>query len=280
MIEDLIPRLLGWVPVSWRRTIIGPPNKPSRAATFVHHLLNRLPRPKSGVMACYGPLRGYRMSVNWERFRSFAYGTWEPNVLHAVTSIVKPGMKIVDVGAHIGYYTLLFAKCVGPSGQVASFEPLPENFVSLQENVRLNHLQNVELFPEAVFSHTQGIVIHVPADMDNTGDASIHRIEGAKDLSVPTATLDSFCVSFGFRPDFVKIDVEGAEHDVLLGGQEMVANFRPKMLIELHHFDRNVDAHPVLDLLAQWAYDIKWIDRWDLTSHILAIPRPVAPLSS
>src|ERR1700757_2298643 len=118
MIENLIPRLLGWVPVSWRRMIIGCPDKPSETATLVHRLINSLPCPESDVTACHGALQGYRMSVDWERFRSFVYGTWEPNVVQAVTSAVKPGMRIVDVGAHIGYYTLLFAKFAGPSGHV------------------------------------------------------------------------------------------------------------------------------------------------------------------
>ena len=273
MIESLIPRLLGWVPVSLRRTIIGRPDKPSRAATLVHRLLNRLPRPESGVAACHGALQGYRMSVDWERFRSFVYGTWEPNVLRAVTSAVKPGMRIVDVGAHIGYYTLLFAKCAGPSGRVVSFEPLPANFASLQKNVRLNRLQNVETFPEAVFSHTKGIIIHVPSGSANPGEASINSSAGARQLTVESTTLDFFCASSSFKPDFVKIDVEGAEYDVLIGGQEVIAQFRPKLLIELHHFEGSLEAHPVPGLLAQWGYDIEWIDRWDMTSHMLAVPR-------
>lgn len=272
MVENLIPRLLGWVPVSLRRTIIGRPDRPSAAATFFHRLLNRIPRPQSDIAVCSGALQGYRMSVDWERFRSFVYGTWEPNVVQAVTSAVKPGMSIVDVGAHIGYYTLLFAKCAGPAGHVVSFEPFPANFAVLQKNVRLNQLKSVEVFAEALFSHTQGIVINVPGGPANPGDASIRSIEGGKPLPVPTATLDSFCASSSFRPDFIKIDVEGAEYDVLIGGQDVVARFRPKMLIELHHFDGNVAINPVPDLLAKWGYHVQWLDRWRLTSHILASP--------
>lgn len=278
MLENFIPRLLGWVPISWRRTIIGRPDKPSAAATLVHRILNRLPRPESGIALCHGALDGYRMSVDWKQFRSFVYGTWEPNVVQTVTSTVRPGMRVVDVGAHIGFYTLLFAKCAGPSGHIVSFEPLAVNFALLQENVRLNHLRNVDLFLEAVFSHSQGIVINVPSDAANPGEASIQSIQGGRQLTVPTVTLDSFCNSSSFQPDFIKIDVEGAEYEVLLGGQDVIGRYRPKMLIELHHFDGNVALNLVPGLLANWEYDVHWLDRWDLTSHVLAIPRSLESL--
>jgi hypothetical protein len=68
------------------------------------------------------------------------------------------------------------------------------------------------------------------------------------------------------------MDVEGAELDVLLGAKETVTRFRPKMLIELHHFDGNVAGHPVPQLLASWDYRIQWIDRAVMTSHIIALP--------
>jgi FkbM family methyltransferase len=284
MFESVIPRLLGLTPVSWRRVILGHPADPSRVASFLHDLLNRLSPSQSQAFECYGPLKGYRMYIDWNRFRSFLYGTWEPNVVRAVTSTVKPGMSVVDIGAHIGYYTLLLAKCVGLSGSIASFEPLPANFLSLQKNVQLNRLQNVQTFPEALSSQNQEVTINVPRGLTNTGDASICRIDGAEQLRVRAISLDSFCGSSGFRPDFLKMDVEGAEYDVLIGGHSVITRFRPKMLIELHHFDGNLAIHPVPGLLAEWAYDIQWLDRWDMTSHILATPRlrvaPISPNSS
>jgi FkbM family methyltransferase len=212
------------------------------------------------------------MSIDWNRFRSFVYGTWEPNVVRAVTTSVKPGMRVVDIGAHIGYYTLLFAKGVGSSGRVVSFEPVPANFALLRENIQINRLQNVQAFPEAVFSNTQEITIHVPDDLPHSGDASIYSAGASSQLRARAIKLDSFCASSGFQPDFLKMDVEGAEYDVLTGGKETIARFRPKMLIELHHFDGNLAAHPVPGLLAKWGYEIEWLDRWEMTSHILATP--------
>lgn len=272
MLQTIIPRLLGHVPVSWRRAIIGHPANPSRLATLVHNILNHVPPAESQVFDCHGALEGYRMCIEWNRFRSFVYGTWEPDVTRVVTSTVKLGMTVLDIGAHIGYFTLLFAKCAGSTGRVVSFEPLPTNFALLQKNLRLNHLQNAQAIPKAVFSQTAEIMINIPGDHLTSGDASVYRVVGSKQLLVPATTLDSFCASSGYRPDFLKMDVEGAEYDVLMGGKETISRCRPKLLIELHHFDGNVAMHPVPDLLVAWRYQIEWIDRWPLTSHILATP--------
>jgi FkbM family methyltransferase len=273
MFGDVIPRLLGLVPLSWRRTIIGPADSPSRLATQLHNLLNFIPPTRSQVFVCKGALEGYRMRVDWNRFRSFVYGTWEPGVLTAVLSTVKPGMTVIDIGAHIGYYTLVFAKCVGSAGSVVSFEPLPDNFDLLQANVEVNRLKRVQTFRHAVFSRTGELTITVPDDFQNSGDASVMYSQGKKQFRVTAVTLDSFCSASGVQPDFLKLDVEGAEYEVLLGGKNIIAQFRPVMLVELHHFDRNSAGHPVPDLLRDWGYEVRWIERFDMTSHILALAK-------
>jgi hypothetical protein len=63
-----------------------------------------------------------------------------------------------------------------------------------------------------------------------------------------------------------------AEYDVLIGAGKTIARYQPKLLIELHHFDGNLAAHPVPDLLVGWGYQIQWVERWQLTSYILATP--------
>src|ERR1700758_5129273 len=118
MLENVIPRFLGWGPAPLRRALIGHPNNPSRDATMAHNLLNRMAPAESQLFAGRGALEGYRMCVDWNRHRSFLYGTWEPKVTGAVTNTVKAGMAVIDIGAHIGYYSLLFARCVGPQGRV------------------------------------------------------------------------------------------------------------------------------------------------------------------
>lgn len=272
MLENVIPRLLGWVPISWRRALIGRPDNPSRVATLAHNLLNRVPSAESQVYECQGALAGCRMSIDWNRFRSFVYGTWEPDVLRAVIATVKPGMTVIDIGAHIGYYTLLFAKCVGLNGRVVAFEPLPANFELLERNIQLNELTCVQAFSQAVFSGNEELILTVPDDLPHSGDASVFQNRGAKQFRVPAIALDTFCESAGLRPDILKMDVEGAEYDVLMGARKTIDRFSPKLLIELHHFDGNLSAHPVPDLLSRWGYQIQWIERSEMTSHILATP--------
>jgi FkbM family methyltransferase len=272
MLENVIPRVLGWVPIGLRRALIGHPDNPSRLANLAHNLLNRVSPAESQVFACRGVLEGYRMSIDWSRYRSFVYGTWEPKVVRAITDIVKPGMTVIDIGAHIGYYTLLFAKCVGPGGRVFAFEPFPGNFALLQRNINLNNLKNVQLMREAIFSRTQQMTISAPEDEPNPGSGSMHEEAGQRQYQVEAITLDDFCDRLALQPDVVKMDIEGAEYDALLGARKAIGLCRPKLLIELHHFDGNVGAAPAPKLLTEWGYQVKWVENWELTSYILALP--------
>jgi len=212
------------------------------------------------------------MYIDWRRYRSFVYGAWESEVTRVLTSTVKQGMTVIDIGAHIGYYTLLFAKSVGPSGRVFSFEPHPSNFDLLSKNVQLNKLMQVQPLNQAVFSHAGEITISVPDDQPNSGNGSACIAKGVQQFRVSAISLDAFCEKFTVRPDVIKMDVEGAEYEVLRGAEQVIAQFRPKLLIELHHFDGNLAAHPVPDLVSGWGYHIDWLERWQLTSYILATP--------
>jgi FkbM family methyltransferase len=272
VLKSVLPRLMGRVPVSWRSAIIGRPESPSRIATIAHNFLNRLSPDKSQVYDCRGALKGYQMCIDWGRYRSFIYGAWEPEVTRTLTSTVKQGMTVIDIGAHIGYYTLLLAKCVGPSGRVFSFEPHPGNFDLLRENVQLNKLVQVQVLNQAVFSRAGEITISIPDEQPNSGNGSVCLDTGVQQFRVSAVSLDAFCKEFMVRPDILKMDVEGAEYEVLKGAQGVLAQFRPKLLIELHHFDGNLAAHPVPDLVSGWGYHIDWIERWQLTSYILATP--------
>lgn len=270
MLELVIPRLLACVPPSVRSAIIGPPDNPNRLATVAHNLLNRFAPSESQVFACQGPLEGYRMCIDWKRYRSFVYGTWEPKLMQVVTDIVKQGMTVIDVGAHIGYYSLYFAKCAGPTGRIFSFEPVPENFELLRKNVLLNQISWIQAFSNAVYSCTKDISLFVPEESANPGEASVVEDRGTRQILVHAVALDSFCSSGNIRPDVIKLDVEGAELDVLLGARTTIERYSPKLLIELHHFDGNVAGHPVPGWLTSQGYQVRWIERCQWNSHILA----------
>ena len=120
---------------------------------------------------------------------------------------------------------------------MVSFEASPQNFSTLQRNISANNLNNVELVNLAVFSNCGTIGMSVSPEGTCSGDWSICRQVKGDSIQVQTISLDQFCEVNQVLPDFLKIDVEGAEYDVLIGGRETIGRSRPTMLIELHHFD-------------------------------------------
>lgn len=277
MLQDVIPRLLSFVPPSLRMAVIGRPDDPSHFATLLHNFFNRFTPSKSRAFACQGPLKDYQMFIDWDRYRSFVYGTWEPEVGQVVNETVRKGMTVIDIGAHHGYYSLYFAKCVGPTGRVFSFEPVPENFALMRKNILLNNINWIETFPHALFSCTKDISFAAPDESLASGDGSLLESRKGRQILVHAVTLDSFCAPAQIRPDVIKMDVEGAELDVLLGARDTLKQCSPKLLIELHHFDGNVAAHPVPGFLMSSGYEVRWIEKSQLTSHILAIRNIALP---
>lgn len=271
MIKGFLPRALGLIPPTLRRMIIGRSDQPSRVATAFHNLANSIARNRSEVCPCYGPLQGFKMSTDWTRYRGYVYGNWEPVATQAIISNAKRGMCAFDIGAHLGYYSLLLAKCVGPQGRVVSFEAAPGNFCTLQQNILINSLDNVELVNLAVFSKSGTIGMSVSPECFS-GDWSINRQTQGDRIQVQTVSLDQFCQAKSVFPNFLKIDVEGTEYDVLVGGRETIGKSRPTMLIELHHFGGDLATNRVPDLLREWSYQIQWLETWPQTSHILAQP--------
>lgn len=141
-----------------------------------------------------------------------------------VRRLLRPGMRAVDVGANIGYYLLLIESRIGPGGTVACFEPEPDNLRELERNVRANRLENVRLFPTAVGAEDGSVAMR-------TGiNAAVAGAEGG-DFSVPLVRLDT---ALDGPVDFVKIDVEGYEGQVLAGARRLLREHRPVLLVEIH----------------------------------------------
>jgi len=162
-------------------------------------------------------------------------GEWEPQLANFFKKIVKKGMNVIDIGANIGYFTILFSKLVDPPGSVIAFEPSPRNFDFLKKNVISNSLKNVQLVQKAVSNnvgHESFFLSKV-----NFGD---HRLEGlpvddtdnSRDvITTEVTTLDDYLN--GSRLDFCKIDAQGAEMKVLEGGIKTIEkNNDLKMAIE------------------------------------------------
>jgi FkbM family methyltransferase len=155
---------------------------------------------------------------------ALALGGFESYEANVFRDAIKPGMNIVDIGAHIGYYALLSAKQTGPLGKVFAYEPEPGNFNLLQKNATANQLSNIIPLNTAL-SDTSGSR-ELFLEKYNKGHHSFARNKNTiQTISVPTQTLDDSLKGLGSpRIDIIKIDVEGAEPIVLRGMRETIRN--------------------------------------------------------
>lgn len=156
----------------------------------------------------------------WAPKLKFMFGLYEPGTTALCRRLVKPGMYVMDIGAHIGYYTLLFSKLVGPNGRVFAFEPHPEIFNMLRHNTR--NRKNVIVFNKAVSNTNSEVEFFF--SRKTSGSHSFYRTEFTEgSCKVQTVCLDDFIKFKGFEKiDLIKIDVEGAEPLVIEGMSKFI----------------------------------------------------------
>jgi len=179
--------------------------------------------------------------------------------------LIERGQIVIDIGANIGYYTLMAAARVGKNGKVYSFEPFSSTFDLLQENIRINKFENVILSKIAVLDKEGTIELHL-SSVTNTGSTSISfppNYSGKKE-NVKCITLDKFIKEKELKKvDIIKIDVEGAEVKVLNGMKKLLSTQSPKVLIEINEENLNAlgsskeDIYDFFKKLGYQAYDIK-----------------------
>jgi len=163
------------------------------------------------------------------------YGVHERNSTEEVKRIIKPGMRILEIGANIGYYALLEARLVGPSGRLYAVEPSPDNFDSLKNNIALNNLKNIYLH-QAAFGEQRSKAIFYVYDRGNLSSFIKRDDLGmkAKEVEVEVLTLDNFLADK--EVDFIRMDVEGYEREILRGAEKVFSEGKcPRYLfIEVH----------------------------------------------
>ena len=186
---------------------------------------------------------------------------WEPEITKLVKEIIKEDQVVIDVGANIGYFTTLFSKLVGKSGKVFSFEPAPNNFEFLKKNVSLNNLQNVTICQMAAsdISEKQNLFLSTW----NFGDNRLfekprdERDLERKQVQVETVRLDEIIHE---KIDFIKIDVQGFELQVINGAKKLFDNNNDlKMIFEFYpHLLKlnNVNPEDFLYQLIEMDYNI------------------------
>jgi FkbM family methyltransferase len=161
------------------------------------------------------------------------------------------GDTVYDVGGYEGIFTLFFARRVGPLGQVVTFEPNPRSFQRISENVRLNGFANVRIRQVALGAAPGRATLVFPADETARGSLEagisdqIRQEKGVLTIDVEVDTLDHQVAAGLPAPDFVKLDVEGLERDVLEGMSALLERRHPRLYIEMHGAD---DQHKLANL--------------------------------
>ena len=264
--QDAILRAWQKSPLSWRRGFVK-----SRLAPPLRRLMNSLYPAGPEIFQLAAPLEGYRMRLEWRSPKALVFGTYEPEVAQALLTIVQTDWVVIDVGAHIGYFALLLSKLVGLHGRVIAFEPFPENFRTLEENVRINSCHNIVLENRAVASISGPVTMRSNDLQRLPYTASL--VSGQPIADVEAVSLDDYTASLPDPIRFVIMDVEGAEASVLRGMQSMLQRDLPTLLIELHGFDDREARHPALQELHSMNYGFRFIDVPGVQAHILAEPR-------
>lgn len=198
---------------------------------FITKVLLNSPLVRSNTVVAVGRLlRSISSSdhVEIEGRKMFVHGNdglalslfkvYEPAQTQVVKKYVKEGNVVVDIGAHVGYYTLLFAQLVGQKGKVYAFEPDPVNFELLKKSVEVNGYQNVTIIQKAVSDKNSKVKLYLG---DN--NRAINRIYDAKMndtqkvIEVDSVRLDDYFKNHEGEIDFIKMDVEGSETSVIDG---------------------------------------------------------------
>lgn len=162
-------------------------------------------------------------------------GCYEPNVMAALSKILRPGDTFVDAGAHIGYHSYFAAGLVGASGHVFSFEADPANFLRLRKN--LEHFSQASSEHCAIWSGEEKLMFTRSESSKESGWGALATVRNAPDreqVEVRGVSLDAWIERKGLEEiRAIKIDVEGAELAVLRGAERVLRNMRPLLLLEV-----------------------------------------------
>ena len=178
---------------------------------------------------------------DWIGSRILVDREWEPRTWQAISNGLPVGAIFLDVGAHIGYFAIKSAVKVGKGGQVVAFEPNPNTLRLLRENVAASNAANVIIQPIACTDREQMLTLY-EGPATNIGDSSLSRKNAELESESPPPfftvrgrAIDDVVRELRLRRvDVVKVDVEGAEYNVVRGARETLKRFQPKLILEMN----------------------------------------------
>lgn len=192
------------------------------------------------------------------------FGMWEKEEINLFKKTIKEGWTVLDIGANIGYPSLLLSKLVGKSGKVIAFEPDKNNIKILKKNIKANNIQNIKVVPMAVSDHTGAGTLFISDS--HSGDHRIYNPsdEERKTRNIKTISLDDYFKSDN-KIDFIQMDIEGAEGLVFKGMKKLLKkNKRISILLEFWpEALREIGSSPVdfLKMIEKLGFKINYVDR-------------------
>lgn len=224
------------------------------------------------VTISHGVATGLRFNASGAN-PGYALGTTEPLTQDALAKLIKPGMVIYDIGANVGFFTVLMAKLTGPTGAVFAFEPMPVTADAARRNAALNQFEHVTVTAAAVgrASGTVKLAIQEESTWAKLDDGS----GTSPTIDVPMVAIDALVAAGTIKPPaLIKIDVEGAELEAIEGMRATLREHRPAVLCEMHGKNREYAV-----LMEALDYSLRALEsdepvatgRWDV--HALATPR-------
>ncbi len=175
-----------------------------------------------------GPLRGYKIVLGPDDRNAYLVNAHERMIVEWAQQLCQPGMHVLDMGAHVGYFSLLFSVLAGPTGRVCTLEPNPENLKKIRSMIEINRLQNIRVFPFAA-SDEAGEVQFITERTGQMGHiATLPAENRAAAVTVRAVRMDDLACEHGLdRIDLIKMDVEGAEFKALTGMAGLIGRCHP-----------------------------------------------------
>ena len=203
---------------------------------------------------------------------------YEPLETELIKKEIKKGDTVLDIGANIGYYTLIFARLVGENGKVFAFEPDPTNFSLLKKNVEINGYKNVILIQKAVSNKSERLKLYL--SKDNMGGHTICNPHNSRQsVEVEAIRLDDYFENYNGKIDFIKMDIEGAEGGAIQGMSNILKNNNVKIVSEfcpggLKRF--GIDSEEYLKLLIKFGFKLYEVSEREKKIKSVDIPKPVS----
>ena len=214
----------------------------------LHEFVKRLFSPIR-VRIKGGPLRGARWILSTGV--NFITGAYEPEKTRCIVGTTEEGMAILDIGAHVGYFSLIMSRRAGPRGEIHAFEPRKLNRRFLKTHLRLNGADNVRVY-SLCLGHKVG-----PVKFETRTGTGTGHLSNSGNVTVRMTTIDTLVQSGTVPvPDLIKIDIEGAEIQALEGGYDTIRKALPTMILAVHGDELERQCRTLLEPLGYHFKDL------------------------